>query len=170
MTIWSVLVGSLLAGSVASGVEVHVDFDPAVDFSKYRTFSWLEGTPADDELLERKIHAAIERELIPLGLKEVREEPDLLIVTHASMDLEKEIDVTGFDYWLEYQGWRRPMAISQETWDATRGVLIVDLLDAARGSLIWRGIATGNVAKTPERRGKKLDSTMTKLFKKFPPR
>jgi len=165
-----VLAAALLMANPASGVEVSVDFDPAVDFSKFRTIGWLAGTAAEDEELERKIHASIERELVPLGLKEVREEPDLLIVTHAAMDLEKKIDVSQFDYWLEYQGWKRPMAVSQETWGANMGLLIVDLLDASTQKLIWRGIATGNVAKKPEKRGEKLDATMAKLFKRFPPK
>ena len=149
---------------------MHIDFDPTVDFARFKSIGWLEGTPAEDEELERKIHASIERELVPLGIREVRESPDLLIVTHASMDRSKEIDVTKFGYWLEYQGWKRPMAVSEESWSSHMGVLVVDLLDAVSGRLIWRGIATGNVAKKPERRGEKLDATMTKMFKGFPPK
>lgn len=165
-----ILAGLLLSATVATGVEVKVDFDPTVDFSQFKTIGWLAGTPAEDEELERKIHAAIERELIPLGIREVREDPDLLIATHASMDMEKVIDVTKFDYWIEYQGWKRPMAVAEETWDSTMGVLVVDLLDAASKELIWRGVATGNVAKNPEKRGRKLDVTMAKMFKSFPPK
>lgn len=165
-----ILVGSVLLVPPAGGVEVNVDFDPTVDFSKFQTIGWLAGTPAEDEELESKIHASIERELIPLGISEVRENPDLLIVTHASMDLEKIIDVTQFEYWLGYQGWKKPMAASQETWESNMGVLIVDLLDAASHRLVWRGIATGNVAKNPEKRGKKLDATMAKMFRGFPPK
>jgi hypothetical protein len=164
-----VLTSGLLAAAAAGGVEVSVDFDPTVDFSRFETFGWLEGTQAEDEELEHRIHASIERELVPLGFKEVREDPDLLIVTHASIDREKEIDVTKFDYWLEYQGWKRPMAVSQGTWNGSMGVLIVDLLDATSRRLIWRGMATGNVAKKPEKRSEKLDATMAKLFRKFPP-
>ena len=156
--------------SAAYGVEVNVDFDPSVDFSRFKTIGWQEGTPAEDEELERRIHAAIERELIPLGIREVREEPDLLIVTHAAMDVSRAIEVSQFDYWLEYQGWNKPMGVSEEIWEAGMGVLVIDLLDASSGRLIWRGIATGNVAKDPEKRGKKLDATMAKLFKGFPPR
>ena len=165
----TILAGLLLSATVAAGVEVKVDFDPTVDFFRFKTIGWLEGTPAEDEELERKIHASIERELIPLGFKEVREEPDLLIVTHAARDLEKEIEVADFDYWLEYEGWKRPMARSQETWAAGLGVLVVDLLDASANRLVWRGVATCNVAKSPEKRGRKLDATMAKMCKRFPP-
>lgn len=169
-TVLRLIAMTVLLASSAAAVEVKVDFDPTVDFSQFKTLSWMEGTPAEDELLERKIHASIERELIPLGYKEAREDPDLLIVTHAAMDLEKEIKVSDFDYWLEYGGWKRPMATSQETWQAGLGVLVVDILEAQEKRLIWRGVATGNVAKNPEKRGKKLDETMARMFKKFPPK
>ena len=94
----------------------------------------------------------------------------MLIITHASMDQGRDIDVSRFDYWTDYQGWKRPMAVTDESWSLEMGVLVVDLLDAASGRLIWRGIATGNVAKKPEKRGEKLDNTMAKLFKGFPPK
>ena len=169
LCIWMQL-GSLLLVTKALAVEVRIDFDPTVDFSAFQTIGWGEGTAAEDEELERKIHASIERELIPLGIREVREDPDMLIVTHASMDQGRDIDVSKFDYWTEYQGWKRPMAVTDESWSLEMGVLVVDLLDAASGRLIWRGIATGNVAKKPEKRGEKLDNTMAKLFKGFPPK
>jgi hypothetical protein len=86
------------------------------------------------------------------------------------MDRGKDIDVSQFDYWPEYQGWKRPMGVTDESWGLEMGVLVVDLLDAASGRLIWRGIATGNVAKKPEKRGEKLDNTMAKMFKGFPPK
>ena len=165
---WAAIV-LVIAAAAAHGVDVKIDFDPGVDFSQYRTIGWREGTPAEDPELERRIHAAIERELIPLGIREVREAPDLIIVTHAAMDVEKSIDVTQFEYWTEYQSWKRPLAVAQERWDTEMGVLIVDLLDAGSGRLIWRGVAIGNVAKTAERRGEKLDRTMAILFKDFPP-
>ncbi len=170
LPVWALIAGVLLSVGTAVAVEVKIDFDPGVDFSGFRTIGWLEGSPAEDEELERRIHAAIERELVPLGIHEVREDPDLFIVTHASMDMEKEIDVTKFDYWLEYQGWKRPMAVTEDSWSTGMGVLIVDLLDAGTGRLVWRGVATGNVAKNPEKRGEKLDATMSKMFKGFPPK
>ena len=159
-----------LIAQTAHAVDVEVDFDPRVDFSRYRTLGWLEGSPAEDTELEMRIHAAIERELIPLGLREVRQDPELLIVTHAAMDSTRTIDVTQFEYWTDYKGWRKPLAVTADSWDSSPGVLIVDLLDAAEKRLIWRGVATGNVAKTSQRRGEKLDRTMAELFKGFPPK
>jgi hypothetical protein len=160
----------LLAGSAVHAVEVKIDYDPTVDFARFRTIAWGEGTPADDPELEQRIHAAIERELIPLGIREVREDSDLLIITHASIDGGKTIDVTLFEYWPRYEGWKRPLAVADEAWDSPLGALVVDILEASTRRLLWRGVATGNVAKTSERRWEKLDRTMAGLFKGFPPR
>lgn len=165
-----VLTIGLLQGSVAHSVEVKVDFDPTVDFSDFGTFSWFEGTLAEDAEVEARIHAAIERELIPLGLREVREEPDLLLVTHAALDAEKLIEIEHHQYWVEYEGWKKPIAVTDEFWTGQMGMLIVDILDASNRQLVWRGIATGNVAKTDEKRDRKLDKTMAQLFKGFPPK
>ncbi len=161
---------ALLTASVARGVEVKVDFDPTVDFSVYRTIGWMEGTAAEDPEVENRIHAAIERELIPLGLTEVRENPDLLIVTHASLEAEKLVEISQHPYWVEYKGWKKPLAVSEESWDAQTGMLIVDIVDAASRRLVWRGIATGNTGKTSEQRDRRLDKTMAQLFRGFPPR
>ena len=160
----------LLMATIAYGVDVKVDFDPTVDFSKFKTISWMEGTPVEDPEIEARIHAAIERELIPLGLKEVREDPDIFLVTHASLDAEVLIEAAKHDYWVGYKGWKKPIAVSDESWTAETGMLIVDLVDASSNALIWRGIATGNVAKTDEKRDRKLDKTMAQLFGDFPPK
>lgn len=165
-----VLAIGLLQGTVVHGVDVKVDFDPSVDFSTRKTFSWMDGTPVEDPEIEARIHAAIERELIPLGLKEVRENPDVFLVTHASLDAEVLIEAAKHDYWVGYKGWKKPIAVSEESWTAETGMLIVDLVDASSNTLIWRGIATGNTAKTDEKRDRKLDKTMAQLFGGFPPK
>ncbi len=164
------LVTVLSTASASHGVEVKVDYDPAVDFSLFKTISWRDGTPAEDPEVESRIHAAIERELIPLGVREVREDPDLYIVTHAAMDAEALVEVAKHGYWRGYEGWKKPIAVAEESWTAGMGMLIVDIVDASRDQLIWRGLATGNVAKTTEKRERKLDKTMAQLFKGFPPK
>lgn len=162
--------GGLLTAAIGHSVDVKVDFDPTVDFSTYETISWMEGTAAEDPEVENRIHAAIERELVPLGVREVREDPDLLIVTHASLDAEKLIEVAEHEYWVSYKGWKKPIAVSEASWTTPVGMLIVDIVDASDNQLIWRGVATGNVAKTSEKRDRKLDKTMAQLFRGFPPK
>ena len=159
-----------LAAPAIYGVEVRVDFDSSVNFSAFSTFSFMDGTLAEDLEVEARIHAAIERELIPLGLREVREDPDLYIVTHASLEPEKWIETVDYDYWVGYEGFKKPIEAAVETWGGEAGMLLVDILEASSQRLIWRGLATGNVAKTSEKRDRKLDKTMAQLFGDFPPK
>ena len=158
-----------LAGA-AGAVEVRVDYDPTVDLSAYVSYGWLEGTPAQDPVLERTVRARIERELVPNGFKEVRENPDLLLLTHTSLDAGRSIDIEAFEYWTDYRGWKRPLAVSEESYETLMGMLIVDMLDGQTGELVWRGVATGAVAKKIEKRGEKLDQVMAKMFRGFPPK
>lgn len=169
-SIFTVVLFAFLVPGAAIAVEVKIDFDPAVDFSRFKTIGWLDGTPAEDPMVEKRIRVAVERELIAHGFKEAREDPDLLIVTHASVDKDKQIAITEHEYWSDYRGWKRPLATSDKVWESPMGALIIDILDASSRGLIWRGVATGNVAKTTEKRDEKINRTMAKLFRKFPPK
>lgn len=165
-----VLSAACLTATAIYAVEVKVDFDASVDFSGFSTFSFMDGTLAEDLEVEARIHAAIERELIPLGLREVREQPDVIIVTHASLEPDKWVETVDFDYWLGYEGFKKPIEAAVETWGGEAGMLLVDILEASTERLLWRGLATGNVAKTSEKRDRKLDKTMAQLFRDFPPK
>ncbi len=175
---WGLTVALAWFAGVAAAGEVRVDYDPTVDFSRYATIGWVEGTPAEDPLLERKIHTAIERELVPDGFKETREdpfeerheEPDLLLTTHSSLEGERSIDIAAFEYWSSHGGWKRPLMVAEGSSDLVAGMVIVDILDGESRRLIWRGVATGVVAKKVEKRDEKLDRALAEMFRGFPPK
>jgi hypothetical protein len=47
---------------------VDVDYDNSVDFSQYKTYAWMEGTPVPNELMQRRIEAAIEIGILMVNL------------------------------------------------------------------------------------------------------
>ena len=49
------------------------------------------------------------------------------------------------------------------------GTLVVDLVDADSGRLVWRGTATDTIVHSQEKKAKKIRKAAVKLFKKFPP-
>lgn len=153
----------------ARGIDVIVDFDPAVNFSEFRTLGWMPGTPAEDPEVERRIRVAVERELVGAGFKEARENPDILVITHASIESENLIDIQDYDYWQSFKG-RRKETVAEEAWGSETGTILVDILDPESKRLIWRGVAMGVVAKNPEKRDLKINQVMGKMFKGFPPK
>jgi hypothetical protein len=54
-------------------------------------------------------------------------------------------------------------------WD--EGTLLVDIIDAGRNELVWRGTATGTVEPelTPAESQARLDDAAAKLLQTFPP-
>jgi hypothetical protein len=51
-------------------------------------------------------------------------------------------------------------------------MLVVDLVDGAKGVAVWRGIAKDQISTsaTPEERNQKVNDVFTQLFAGFPPK
>ena len=86
----TVVVAILTAATVSfpgpTRADVEVSYDESVNFSYLRKFAWTEGTPPEDESLQRRIEAAIQRELIVKGLRKDDDDPDFFISTHFEGD------------------------------------------------------------------------------------
>jgi len=171
-----ILLAAIAAAPAAllAGTKVSVDYDKKVDFSRIRTYSWKEGTPADNRLMEQKIHMAVDDQLKAKGLKQVDAEPDIYVVTHASTTNNPHVDVQSFGYggWYGWDGWVVwGPATSVQLRDVLTGMLIVDVLGGEARLLIWRGVATGTLGQVPDpgRVEKKVLTVTSKMFRKFPP-
>jgi hypothetical protein len=156
------------------------DYDPKADFSSYRTFSWKEGTPAPSELTEDRIRAAVQRELEAKGMEESPEDPDLYVVTHVSVHVEQRVDVDHFGY-DTYPGYRsralygrpyRSYPSSVRVYEIPIGTLVVDLVDARTGKLVWQGTTSDTVDRNakPEKRERRINKKVGKLLQKYPPK
>lgn len=171
---WSISLAFLalsgvLVSDLAGAVDVIVDYDPQVEFFHFRTLGWLAGTPAEDPEVERRIRVAVERELVGAGFKEVREDPDILVITHAAIENQELIDLSGYDYWQSFVG-RKSTASDEKIWGTETGTILVDILDPKTERLIWRGVAREVVDKKPEKRDLKINRAVAKMFRGFPPK
>ena len=161
------LLGLSLATVALAGVSV--DYDKSVDFSRYGTYAWLEGTPAQNPLVQKRIVAAIEREIEAKGLAKATDEPDLLLATHAAATSERRIDVDDYDYYRRGPGWG---TTTMSVRDIAVGTLMVDLIDADSKDLVWRSIATQTISGNldADKIDKRINKMTAKMFKKFPPK
>jgi len=154
----------LVAGVLAAGVDV--DYDRSADFAKYTDYAWQEGTPAGG-LMQKRIVAAIDHELAADGLERAEGEAGLYVVTHASVDSEQRIEVDDFGYMGRRRGWGGMTTVDVQ--DVAVGTLVVDLIDADSGDLVWRGLASEALSSKAEKNEKKINKAVMKMFKKFPP-
>jgi hypothetical protein len=159
---------TLLGCGVLMAQEVRYNYDQAVDFTKYKTYKWVDiaGGSVADELTDLNIMQAIESILTTKGLTNVdRDSADLYVGYQAAEDKEKPINMFGGP------GWR--WTGSQVTTSSVSvGTLVLDIYDPATKTLVWRGTVskTINPTKNPEKNYEKLQQGIVKMLKNFPPR
>ena len=162
-----VLILSLLTALGAWAQHVTVEFDPAADFSQFKTFAIRDGqlnskNPAlNSELVKKRIEAAIERDLTAKGLTVASGRSDLNVRYHFGSARKAEVE----RYPAGWRGWgTRVVRVPY-----TEGTLVIDLRDATTHSLVWRGIASEDKSDAAKIQGK-LDAMVKKSFDKYPPK
>jgi len=173
------LVIALLATS-AFAQDVRYNFAADTDFSKYKSFKWVQIKGADplDQIADAQLKSAINEELAKKGLSRTEAETaDLLVGYQVSLGQEKEI--TSFDSgWGYGPGWGRGWygygggGVSTSTTSTiVIGQVDLDMYDPAAKKLVWRGTAskTLDMKAKPEKREKNLRKGAAKLLKNYPP-
>jgi Domain of unknown function (DUF4136) len=166
----------MVAGS-ALAQKVTNDWDKAIDFSKYKTYAWVKGTPAKNQMNDERIVRAIEGQLAAKGLQKVESaaNPDLVVVYHAAVGEEAQFNTMDTGGWGYGPGWRYGYGGGgMSTTTVTKilvGQLVVDVGDVKEKKLIWHGTASDTVSgkDTPEKAEKLINKAVEKLFKKYPP-
>jgi Domain of unknown function (DUF4136) len=168
----------LMAPAVAAAQKVSYDYEKSANFAGYKTYTFKEGTPVGQPLIDQRITAAIESELSAKGLSKSDANPDLVVIYHVAFDKQKDISTFSSGYGGGYgpygYGWGGGWAggSTQTTVrDITIGTLVVDMADAQKKQMVWRGMATKQVdAQTkPDKRDKNIANAMKKIFKNYPP-
>jgi Domain of unknown function (DUF4136) len=138
-----------------------VEYDPNVDFARYDTWSWHEGvTPSMNPVTDKRIREAIEGGLAARGLSRVDGKGTLLVVYHAARSTV--IDTST----LTYNSLPTKTAIRY----VQKGSLLVDMLDAASGKVVWRGHATGVLRYGPSEIAAQVKAAVDEMLASFPPR
>jgi hypothetical protein len=161
--------------------EVRYNFDKQADFSQFGTYKWvtLKGAQTPNDLVDMQIKAAIDAELATKGLRRTdTDTADLYIGYQTAINTEKEY--TSFDTGWGYGpgwyggGWYGHGGMSTTTGTTSTiyvGQLAVDMYQAGKKQLVWRGVAskTLDTDAKPEKRQKNLAKATKKMFKNYPP-
>jgi hypothetical protein len=179
--LFSVLLALFVAGSAAAQ-DVRFNFDKEADFTKFKTYKWvpIQGATQVNELLDGQIKAAIDAELAKKGLSRVEaDNADLLIGYQAAVTQEKEFTSYssgwGAGPGFYRGGWYGAGGMTTTTGSTSTiyiGSIGVDMYEAAKKSLAWRGMVSKTIDQNakPDKQQKNLAKAMEKLFKKnYPP-
>jgi len=164
---------ALLAVTV-NAQKVKVSSDPAVDFSKFKTYAWDQGTLANP-LIKQFIVTAVDREMMAKGLQKVDSNPDLVLTTLTATN--SDLTMTNPSWAPQLNSIATGIPSSSQAWAVTKGTLVIDMSDAKTKNGVWRGIAshtlengpTGNPVQDAKEVEKPINKAVQKMFKKFPP-
>lgn len=161
----------LLAAPVAAQAQdVKVDYDHGVDFTKYKTYSWVKGRPTANPHIHKLIVEEIDRQLLSRGLERVEANPDLNIAYYASLD--ENINIGAVEY-MKNSDWKK-WGDHNQVYGPKMGAMLIarivlDIIDASANRLVWRGRARDAYTPNQAKGGKRANKAVAKLFTKFPP-
>jgi hypothetical protein len=174
----------LLLMSVATvrAQDVAVDFDRSIDFSRFKTYSWTDGFPAKNPLIDRQVKAGIEEHLAIKGLRRVEEGGDLSVLYIAAVGRDLQVSTAR---WVTTGNWMSQtvsgISVRSQMWDVETGTLVVCLSDTSGKNLLWRGRAKTMLEKKSNKPNvmeamredarrveKKVKKSLEKMFKQYP--
>lgn len=154
-----------LVPTLAPAQSIQSDYDRSYDFSGLKTYAFAPQTRGPNDPLgvnplnDRRVRTALDSQLVARGfVRDTSGTPDFLVAYHAAA--RNRVGVQDWGYGLGRLGSRR-IDVDQYT----QGTLIVDMVDAVKRELIWRGTATGTIELDEVE--KKIREAVGKLVERF---
>ncbi len=166
-----------------SGIQVSQDYDLSTSFSGLKTYDWKSKTQEptndvrlDNPLLDARIRAAVDRTLKDMGYQRVSQEtPDFYVAYKYTLQRRIGTDNvrTGVGFGFGRGGSFGGIGIGSgyDVTEYDEGLLVIDMIHAGNGDLLWRGIGTRREQQhsDPEKRTKSVNETVDKILAQFPP-
>jgi hypothetical protein len=166
-----------------SNVLVSQDYPLSTDYSALKTYAWQSENQEktgdlrlDNPLLDVRIRRAIDTSLLEKGYRQVSDmQPDFYIAYHQEIYNRITVDQnrSGFAFGMGSSGYHGGIGLStgSNSGSYDDNMLVINVIDSGNGGILWRG--TGNrsfVQHTdPEKLTKRVNETVNKILKQFPP-
>ncbi len=182
-----VLVGFIIAS--CSSITVITDSDKSVDFTQFKTLTYLGWADDTDKILtdldKRRIENAFQDEFAKRGITVVKEGGDILvslfIVTEQKTETTANTTSMGGMYGGRYvgyggyygygPGWGYGGGMSTTTYsdhDYTVGTLAVSVYNPKTEKLIWEGIGKGTIQEKSKGREERVNAAAKKIMYDYP--
>jgi len=170
----------LLGVGTAVAQDVRYNFDKSKDFSKFKTYKWVDLKDAQklNDIQRKMITDTVDAELAKKGLlKTTNDNADLFVGNQVGISTEKQFTSydTGWGYGPGWYGGGWYGGGGGTTTGSTStiyiGQLAVDMYDSMNKQLVWRGLVSKTIDQNakPDKQQKNLTKAVTKLFKNYPP-
>jgi len=163
--------------AACSPLTVRTDHDTTADFSRLRTYGWLQKPSdaprdprIDNDLLDSRVHSAVNDELASKGFTESAT-PDFRVTYHVM--IQNQLDVQSFPVSYGYGlGRMGAMSTDVRVEQYEVGTLLLDVVDSSTNELVWRGSAQARIdpSRTPQERTKLIRGAVHDMLAQFPPK
>lgn len=166
----------------------HIEKDDNADFSRYKTFAWIdkdgegkEDLNRNNDLTEQKIRNAVNKELEKnSGWREVKNRPDVMLSYDVLVERSTKESTnpvysnpysrvvynpytrryTTIYYPSRFQGYERDERLIKE------GTVTISMIDTRTDKTVWQGWTTDEV-NSKNLTTKEIQSSVKSIFKKF---
>ena len=166
------------------GTTAHIEKDDNTDFSKYKTFAWIEKEGKDrknNDLTEKKVRDAVSKELEKTaGWRESKNNPDVLlsydVLVERSVKQQSEpvysnpFARTFYNPYSRrfYRVYYPSRFMGYDNYDVNtrEGTVTISMIDANTEKTVWQGWATDEVGSW-HMTSKEIQSSVRAIFRKF---
>jgi hypothetical protein len=160
----------MVSAMAAFAQKVKVDWDRATDFARYSTYKWTKiqspWTPSPE--IEKLIYSDVDIQLQAKGLRKVENgEPDLFVGYSITLGKPKKQTAPAPD--AESSSWQTGIAWSAQNPVPRKGTLNVDIAEAKKSLLVWRGSVVADVGESVNDARWKISRGVSEAFARYPP-
>ncbi|OQP64312.1 hypothetical protein A3860_20275 [Niastella vici] len=172
--------------AVGCAAPAYVEKDESADFSRYKTYAWIENTDKknerhrQNEFMKSHVHEAVNAQLQKEGWREDRSRPDVLIsydllVEKATREQSNPVYSMPYrriyynPFYGRYGTIYYPssfMGYDYNTAEVQEGTLTITMVDAKTDKTIWQGWTTDEVNSRNVTK-KEIQSSVHSIFRKF---
>lgn len=161
-----------------SNITVTADYDKEVDFTKYKTFSFLKWRDDNNKLIndfdKARLMKAVQSELTDRNYSFQQTGGDLAVSIYVILE-----DKTTYNSYTDYYGgfgyyivppwgWGGPARTTVTRYNYTQGTIIFNIFDAKQKKLIWQGTAIGEIDNNPTNKEKNIPKVVKETYNKYP--
>lgn len=182
----AVAVSAVLLFSGCAG-NAHIEKDKSADFSKYRTYAWVDKPDEKEnkknrrkELAETNIRNAVNEQLQKSGWKEVSSNPDVLVNYELLVERNQKqqqnavySDPFTRSYYNRYSGrmityYYPSRFIGYDNYSTTvkEGTITITMIDNNTDKTVWQGWTTSEL-NSSRITSSEIDRNVRTIFKKF---
>jgi Domain of unknown function (DUF4136) len=172
----------LAIGTAVPAQTVKVNWQASAPFADYRTYAWQTNQNEPNSFYDQWVKPDVDAQLASKHLSKITadQKPDLIVVYHLKTQELMDATTTsdgfgwgsgGWGMWGGWGGWGDETGFSTTSErPRTMAILTVDLGDAKKKELVWRGQATvESVSSSQKGDEKQVAKSVEKMFKQFPP-